>query len=139
MPKYTIAKASQMGDPDPKYGATWYCETQEQLEPIMFNLMSGVVNVGDKVTCEEVLLKTSAKGNDYHRLKKVKVIPGEQTHTEAPQPSFTPTQGSIPESKIEQLLELVKENNEMLKQLTYIPNKPTDDSEDVDMSEIPFS
>lgn len=73
MKQLTISKVSKLGENDPKYGQTYWAEVDEQNEPVMFNLMTGSVQEGDVVTAEEVLLKTSSKGNDYHRLKKVKV------------------------------------------------------------------
>ena len=116
MKDFKIAKASKLGDYDQKYGQVFWCEVQEQLEPVKFNLMEGDVRPGDLVTCEEVMLKTSTKGIDYHQLKKVKIagagVPRENTAA----PS---------DSKLEQVLELVRENNKMLKQLT-IPNEPSD-------------
>ena len=111
-----------MGEPDEKYGTTFWGETQEQLEPVMFNLMEGEPQVGDKITAEEVLLKTSKKGTEYHRLKKVKIVDNKislssnellTSREVAGKASFSPS-----ESQINQILELVKENNQMLRQLT---------------------
>lgn len=38
--------------------------------------MQGTVQEGDRITAQEVLLKRSAKGNEYHQLRKVKVEEG---------------------------------------------------------------
>lgn len=73
MKQFVVKKASALGDKDPKYGQSYWCEVEEQIQPVMFNLMEGSVQEGDRITAEEILLKTSSKGTEYHRLKKVKV------------------------------------------------------------------
>ena len=73
MKQFVIKKVNQLGDKDPKYGATFWAEVEEQAQPVMFNLMSGTPQEGDRISSEEVLLKTSGKGTEYHRLKKVKL------------------------------------------------------------------
>lgn len=75
--KFTIKSAFAMGQPDPKYGQTWYATVLEMDYPVMFNLMSGSVQEGDEVTYEtqEINKFKSGKnqGKEYRRLKKVKV------------------------------------------------------------------
>lgn len=139
MKQFTLSKVDKLGDADEKYGQTYWCETQEQLEPVMFNSMSQNISVGDSITAEEVLLKTSNKGKEYHRLKKVKTVSDGSQATGASSNAQT---GSVSESQINQLLELVKENNDMLRKLTD-PNygKQGDvvvDPDDIDINSIPF-
>ena len=138
MREYTIAQANKMGEYHETYGQAFWCDTQEQLEPVKFNLITGDVQIGDKITAETVELRTSKKGAAYHQLKKVRVVGGS--------PGETPSSPQVPalsESKIEQLLELVKENNAMLRTLTEA--EPTFDvsgapkrDDDIDLSEIPY-
>lgn len=108
MKEFTVTKANMMGEPDPKYGVTWWAEVKEQKEPVMFNIMrQDNIEPGDVLTAEEVLLKTSAKGTEYHRLKKVQLGKARTASTSSPQPAGG-----------NELLELVKDNNRMLKLLT---------------------
>lgn len=77
MKTFTIAKVNKLGELDDTYGQQFWADVSEQLEPVMFNLVAGhEVGVGDTITAETVELKTSKKGKDYHRLKKVKVVDG---------------------------------------------------------------
>lgn len=72
---YTFSKLVKLGEPDPKYGVTYWAEPNEQVTPVKFNSMNQDIKDSDTIEAEEVLLKTSTKtGNDYHQLKKVKVI-----------------------------------------------------------------
>lgn len=120
MKQFTLTKVTKMGDYDSKYGQRFWAEVNEQLEPVMFNSQNQDISVGDTITAEDVLLKTSAKGTEYHGLKKVKVVEGSTNSTQSP----------ISESKIEQILELVKENNDMLTRLTQ-PDIPRFDDEEI--------
>lgn len=74
--QFTIKRVNPLGDRDPKYGQTFWAEVDEQIQPVMFNLINGSVQDGDRITTTEVVLKTSGKGTEYHRLKKVTVQPG---------------------------------------------------------------
>lgn len=136
MREYTIAQANKMGEYHETYGQAFWCDTQEQLEPVKFNLITGDVQIGDKITAETVELRTSKKGAAYHQLKKVKVLGGER-----PTPAAKP--GPMSESKLEQILELVKENNAMLRTLTestpiFDPTGAPERDDDNDLSEIPY-
>lgn len=66
-----------MGDPHETYGATWYATVEEMQYPIMFNLLSGSAQEGDKITFEtqEIQKFKSGKnmGKEYRRLKKVRI------------------------------------------------------------------
>lgn len=72
MPTFTLKDPKKMGERDPKYGQSYWAYTQESQVPVKFNLMEGDVTDGQKITCEEYSVKTSAKGTDYHQLKKVR-------------------------------------------------------------------
>lgn len=73
MKSYTLNKVDKLGDYYEKYGQRYWAECDEQLEPLMFNSQNQGIEAGMKITADEVLLKTSAKGIEYHGLKKVKV------------------------------------------------------------------
>lgn len=136
MKTFKLSKVTKLGDMDAKYGQRYWCEVAEQLEPVMFNSMNENIEVGQTITAEEVLLKTSSKGKEYHGLKKVKLT--DSKASQAPQTSST---GSVSESQINQILELLKENNEMLKQLTVPNYKQSDvvaDPDEISLSDIPF-
>lgn len=62
-----------MGEPDPKYGYTFWATTHDSDFPIMFNYRNPV-NDDQSIACEEYTSKTSAKGTEYLRLKGVKVL-----------------------------------------------------------------
>lgn len=134
--QFTLDSVTKLGDHDEKYGTTYWCETRQQLEPVMFNSMDQHIGPGAEITCEEVLLKTSKKNKEYHRLKKVTVMShgeGEQQKSASPAPSS------------DELLTLVKDNNRMLKILTgEVEEKPKQDvvhdvgEEPIDLNDIPF-
>lgn len=114
MKQFTFSKLNKMGDFDEKYGQAYWGEPNEQLEPVKFNSMNQDITMGDTVTCEEVLLKTSSKGTDYHQLKKVKVV---DTTEAKPENAITPGPTRIAEATLQQILELAKKNNRILKEL----------------------
>ena len=133
--QFLLTKVTPLGEADPKYGQTYWGEVAEQLEPVMFNLMNSSVEVGDRLECEDVLLKTSSKGKDYHRLKKVKVIGG--GGISAPKPAANDQLG--------ELLQLVREIHAatVTKTVPKVENKvdevfPVNEEEPFDMSSIPF-
>lgn len=74
MKTFTFSKLSKMGEFDEKWGVTYWGETNEQLEPVKFNSMNQNITYQDAIETEEVLLKTSSKGTEYHQLKKVRVV-----------------------------------------------------------------
>lgn len=81
MPQYKLDKVSKLGDMDAKFGQRYWCETSDQVEPLMFNSLDETIKDGDTITAEEVLLKSTKpnpeKGKEsqpYHQLKKVKVV-----------------------------------------------------------------
>lgn len=80
MDKYIISSAFAMGEPHDTYGQTWYAKVEEMQYPVMFNLMSGTVQEGDRITFEEQTVQTfksgKSAGKEYRRLKKVKVEEG---------------------------------------------------------------
>lgn len=76
MKNYTLDSPFKMGEKHPEYGQSYWSSVLEQDTPVMFNLMSGDVQDGSVISAETVELKTSAKGKDYHRLKKVKIEGG---------------------------------------------------------------
>lgn len=85
MKQLTLNDPKPLGDKDPKYGQTYWSYTHDQEHPVMFNLMEGEVYDGSVIAAETVELKTSSKGTDYHRLKKVKVI-GQHSEPQLPTP-----------------------------------------------------
>lgn len=137
MGKLTLSQVNKLGDADPKYGQTWWGKVNEQTEPVMFNTLDGEFEAGDVLEFEEAAIKQSKKGSTYHRLKKVKkagsILAGEKN---APQD--------------DELLLLVKENNDMLRKLLGEEPKaqkqvdkvfePTQQQEEepIDLNEIPF-
>lgn len=137
MKQFTLDNVTALGDFDDKYGQSYWCETREQLEPVMFNSMDRHIGPGAIITCDEVLLKTSKKNKDYHRLKKVKVM----SHGDGEGQS----QASGTSSDDNELLVLARDNNRMLKILTgEAEDKPKHDTvydpgeEEISLSDIPF-
>lgn len=91
MDKYIISSAFAMGEPHDTYGQTWYAKVEEMQYPVMFNLMSGTVQEGDRITFEEQTVERfksgKSAGKEYRRLKKVKVEEGAPRIVEAPKES----------------------------------------------------
>lgn len=94
-----------MGEPDPKYGQSYWGNVEEQTMPVKFNLMQQVdIRPGRMLFAEESEIKTSSKGNQYMQLRKVKLsepevpevaqpeaIAYEEELTQIPLAPFTPT------------------------------------------------
>ena len=89
---FTFAKLTKMGDFDDKYGQRYWGEPNEQLVPVMFNSMNQNITAEDTIEAEEILLKTSGKGVDYHGLKKVRVVQGSPASTTPNAPALAPAQ-----------------------------------------------
>ncbi|MCA9330201.1 hypothetical protein KDA11_06130 [Candidatus Saccharibacteria bacterium] len=130
MKQFVIKKVNQLGDKDPKYGATFWAEVEEQAQPVMFNLMQGNPQEGDRISSEEVLLKTSGKGTEYHRLKKVKL-------EEASPRLVSPTEDSL-ERRVAKLEEAVFGPAEDKVREVAQETKQAMEEETIDLSEIPF-
>lgn len=79
-----------LGDEHPQYGYQVWSETDGDY-PVMFNTKQGNIMPGTRVTYETAELKTSAKGNEYLRLKKIKFEDSPQTSVpfeNKPKPTF---------------------------------------------------
>lgn len=84
MDTLTLKQPRKMGQPDPQYGQSYWSYTEESQVPVMFNLTSGDVADGQKITFEERVIKQGKKG-DYHRLKKVRPVGGQQPQPQVKQ------------------------------------------------------
>lgn len=102
MPTYTLKNPKELGENDPKYGQTYWSYTHDSGTPVMFNLMDGQVGDGSVINAETVELKQSAKGTEYHRLKKVRVS-GQQAIT-----ATKATDSELMLKKLDEILELLK-------------------------------
>lgn len=108
MKQYTFSKLSKMGVYDEKYGQTYWGEPNEQLEPVKFNSMNQDITENDTIEAEEVLLKVSSKGTEYHQLRKVKVVVGSPTaHSDPHTPPPTPHGANPSVGYTDQVLERV--------------------------------
>lgn len=105
---YTFAKDPfKMGDYDPKYGQAWWCEVNEHLQPVKFNIMSKRdLDIEDSIVAEERVEKqTQAKpgkpSKDYFQLRKVKVTEAYPSDPKEPLPeppeAYTQEYPSTPE------------------------------------------
>lgn len=147
MKQFTFSKLTKMGEHDEKYGTSYWGETNEQLEPVKFNSMNQDITADDTIEVEDVLLKTSAKGTDYHQLKKVKVSHGEPARAIITG-NITPSESQHPEimAKLDQILALL--NNKEGTATGYAAAKAkadelrepahTDADAPFDMNDIPF-
>jgi len=147
--EYTLKSVRPLGDNDPKFGQTYWADTHDQLEPVMFNLLNGSVGEGARITAETVELKTSAKGTRYHRLKKIKVLGGSQA---SQTPAVANDTGKTLELILEntqKILKLVDKSQPTLSEswkqttdqsLTPVPDVVVEDIGDgpIDLSDIPF-
>lgn len=118
MKQFTLNKVSKLGDYDEEWGQVFWCEVNEDLMPVRFQKKMADIKPGSKIFAEEVEEKPGKKG-PYLQLKKVKV--DEDAAKDSPYagtPSKTP-QG-VSEHKLDQILELVKENNLLLKQINPV-------------------
>lgn len=151
MKTYTLKNPKALGDADPKYGQTYWSYTHDQDVPVMFNLMNGEVGDWSVITAEEAVLKTSTKGTDYHRLKKVTV----SGQNPAAQSAVAPAGNDLILQKLDEILAILKPSGyEKAKEVrsslpakdkvVELDDKPmTEDSfelgdEPVDLSDIPF-
>ena len=73
MNEYFLSKCSPMGEPDEKYGVTYWAESPASQVPLMFNSMSEI-STGDTISFDSMAPKVSSKGKNYMRLKSVKVV-----------------------------------------------------------------
>lgn len=130
MKKLNLDTLKHLGEYDEKYGQTYWGTSQEQLQPVMFNSMERGLSAPLTIEAEEVLVKESKKGTEYHRLKKVKVV--EDNITEQMKAAAAPTlslaQG-VKDSldRIEAKLDKLLGNDENL-----LGGEP------VDLEEVPF-
>lgn len=82
---FKVVKIDKMGEPDEKFGTSFWAEVAEQLEPVMFASHKDF-EAGDTLLAEEKVAKTSKKGTSYFLLKKVsKAQNVDETLVEAPQ------------------------------------------------------
>jgi hypothetical protein len=99
MKTFNLIKIDKLGDFDAKWGQRYWAECSDQLEPLMFNSLNQNITIPATITAEEVLLKQSAKGTDYHQLKKIKVVEGH--------PPETPPSGNS--SQLDRIEDMLKE------------------------------
>ena len=103
---FTLTKdALVLGDKDEQYGYVLWASTDKG--DVMFNSQTGSALEGTQITAETVVPKTSSKGKPYQRLSKVKVV--DQTDL--------PVSETADVVITDELLRLVKENNDMLHSL----------------------
>jgi hypothetical protein len=102
MQVYELKDPKIMGEEHPQYGFTFWSETDGDY-PVMFNSKQGNIMPGTRVTAESIEHKTSAKGKEYIRLKKVKFEDSpEQTQAFEKKPA--PTFGNSPEQTTKESL-----------------------------------
>lgn len=89
MPQYKLKSPKKMGERHAEYGQTWWSDTPDSPKPLMFNLMSGEVGDGAVIEFEESVNKTSAKGTEYLRLRKVKINSAGDTSSPSSPPNDT--------------------------------------------------
>lgn len=141
MKEFTLKDPRAMGDADPKYGQSYWSYTHDSQTPVMFNLMDGQVGEGSRISAETVELKTSSKGTEYHRLRKVKILGQQQVTTSHK------TNEELILSKLDEVLSLLKEpktlgqqwkdtTGKTPKQLDNVVEDIGDDP--IDLSAIPF-
>ena len=126
MGKYFLTECNPIGDNHPRYGQTYWAESNQAQKPLMFN-STRPVRVGDTISFEEERPMVSQKGTEFLRLKKVRVVGQE-----------TPLKGSSDE-----LLKLVKEIHAVVvgdanSNSGKVSNEALDEEDKVDLSEIPF-
>lgn len=145
--KYTLDEINQLGEKDAKYGITYWAKTLEEEVPVMFNSME-VLAVSEsspiiQITAEERVEKQSAKGNNYYRLKKVKVISISTTSSVEPTTSSPPTFEKEVLDCLDTLTAMVTDLSDKLLRIDQAPSqqeidKVVDDGEAVDLKDIPF-
>lgn len=107
-----------LGEEDEKYGFTLWAATDQG--NVMFNSKVGHHVAGTQLTAEEATPKVTKEGNKpYLRLSKVKVIDSGSQGGGQSVPSATnepkPQAAADPDIKV--ILELVRDNNDMLTKL----------------------
>lgn len=142
--QFTLIDPSKMGARHAEYGQTWWSDVEGGDQPVMFNLMGeDELGLMSKIEAETVELKTSKKGTDYLRLKKVKVL-GKGTTGE---PEAAPVSGGL-QPDLRMIYAVARDNNRLLKQLAGEEVKQAksafdnvvdvDPDEEIDLSQIPF-
>jgi len=110
MKQFTLKDPKELpGEPADiqKYGHSYWSYTHDSDVPVMFNLMEGSVQDGTTISAETIELKTSSKGTEYLRLKKVKVDGPVQNVT-------SQTQINTSDDRIDTILETLEEVVELL-------------------------
>lgn len=140
MISYTLKKdAKVMGEKHPDFGFSYWTEVEEIDLPVMFSTHEMNFTVGQGIVAESQEKKTSAKGNDYMRLKKVKKVDSgsqgsspssaptikAETHPPAAESGFTEADRAM----LQKILEYVEPIDKVV---------PLDDGEKIDLDGIPF-
>lgn len=145
---YTIDEINRLGEKDTKYGITYWAKTLEEDTPVMFNSMEELEvneqNPTISITAEERVEKQSAKGNNYYRLKKVRVgqaiiggTPKTSTESTAEMVKFTASNQSFEKEVLERLDTLTAMITDLGAQNG--PSKVISDNEEtIDLKDIPF-
>lgn len=144
--EFVLIDPAKLGDRDPKYGQAYWSDVEGGDQPVMFNLMSSEdLGIMSKVSSDEVVLATSKKGNDYLRLKKVKVLSTGTLNTVEPSEDTKPA-GLQPDLRM--IYAVVRDNNRLLKQLAGEEVKAAKDTfdnvadmekdEEINLDDIPF-
>lgn len=105
---FTIVKAAPMGEPDEKFGITYWATVKEGDTPVMFNSHRADMLDGRQIVAEEVEEKESKNGNAYLRLKKVKVgepANGQEPSFDAPKASPSEVTLDILNHKLDEVIE----------------------------------
>lgn len=127
-----------MGDPHPEYGQTWWGKAKETDFPLMFNTKTSYIGEGQVLTAEEQEKKTSGKGTEYLRLKKIKLAEKEEPKTEAKASS------QISEGQFKLIYGELRAIHAIVEKLSGEDTvaEPTPDEisgkDEIDLSEIPF-
>lgn len=120
--KFIVDEISKLGDFDQKYGQSYWGKVSEEDVPIMFNSMEDLEITPDTpiihITAEERVEKQSAKGNNYYRLKKVKVVGGVSAHNDPTTAPPTPRGANPNVGYIDQILERIIQLNDKVDTLT---------------------
>ena len=114
---FKLTKASQLGEEDETYGATYWAEAEDTALPLRFNIKGRTVHDGSVITAEE---RTERQGKKlYYQLKKVKVLdsqaPVEPAVTSQTM-AFNPP-ADLPKAPTNEVLDLLKEINGKLDKL----------------------
>lgn len=107
---YKLDKVKKMGEMDPKYGQTYWCESSSELKPLKFNSMNGDITEGVTINAEESMNKRSAAGNDYLQLRKVTIADGSTPAPVKLADGVVSTQLGRIEQKLDQILKAMGED-----------------------------